>query len=63
MGRHTRKSEINRRRTRRQRLVKLRRRYASAKNENERSQVLEKLTRVSPAVSREQFLAPTAQKS
>jgi Family of unknown function (DUF6800) len=61
MGRHDRKSEINRRRARRLKLQKLRRRYAAAKNDTERSKLVDKLRLVSPAMSREFFTAAPAQ--
>jgi len=58
MGRHDRKSEIRRRRKRREKLAKLRRRYAAAKTEAERAKVFEKALRISPTITREEFLAP-----
>jgi len=60
MGRHARKSEINRRRARREKLVKLRRRYAAAKNDGERSKLVEKLRLVSSALTSEFFTAAPA---
>jgi hypothetical protein len=57
MGRHTRKSEINRRRTRRLKLAKLRRRYGAAKTDGERSKLVEKLQVVAPGLSKEWFQA------
>jgi hypothetical protein len=65
MGRHSRKSEINRRRARRLKLGKLRRRYAAAKTEGERSKVVDKLRLVAPSLSKEWFQpapAPAAKK-
>ena len=52
-----RKTEINRRRQRRQKLKKLRKRYAKARTEGERMNVLTKLQLVSPTASKEAFLA------
>lgn len=60
MGRHTRKSEINRRRQRRQKLGKLRRRYAAAKTDGERSKLVDRLRRVAPGLTREWFQAAPA---
>jgi len=58
MGRQERQREIRRRRTHRQRLAKLRKRYTAAKTDAERSQVLGKLARVAPSLSQDVFLAP-----
>lgn len=58
MGRHARKSEINRRRARRQKLLGLRQRYAAAKTESERAKVLERVRRLRPAPTQQDFLAP-----
>lgn len=52
-----RKTEINRRRQRRQKLKKLRKRYAKARTEGERTNVLTKLQLVSPTASKEAFIA------
>jgi hypothetical protein len=54
---------IRRRRHRREKLRKLRRRYLAASTPEEREQILEKVFRVAPTVTREQFLAslPPAQ--
>ncbi len=57
MGRHDRSSEIRRRRVRRRKLAQLRGRYAAAKTDAERSQVMAKVRRVAPTVTPERFLA------
>lgn len=57
MPRHTRKTEINRRQQRRKKLLKLRKRYAKARTEGERTNVLTKLKLVSPTASKEAFIA------
>jgi hypothetical protein len=57
MPRHSRATEINRRQQRRQKLKKLRQRYAKAKTEGERINVLNKLRLVSPTATKEAFLA------
>ncbi|MBI2466741.1 MAG: hypothetical protein HYV62_02810, partial [Candidatus Rokubacteria bacterium] len=45
-----RKTELHRRRVRRQKLAKLRRRYEAAESDAERAAVVQKLTRVAPWV-------------
>ena len=55
-----RNSEIHRRRVRKAKLAHLRARYAKAKNEGERSNILAKVKRVHPGLTREQVLAPAA---
>jgi hypothetical protein len=66
MGRHTRRSEINRRRQRRQKLGKLRGRYAAAKTDGERSKLADRLRRVAPGLTKDWFQAtapPATQKA
>ncbi len=48
MGRVERTREIARRRARRVQLKKLRTKYASAKNESEKADLVEKVRRISP---------------
>jgi hypothetical protein len=60
MPKGNRKSEIQRRQTRRRRLADLRKRYTAARTEGERKRVIDKLKRVSPWLTVEEFLAPTA---
>ncbi|QDU36474.1 hypothetical protein Mal4_07600 [Maioricimonas rarisocia] len=50
MGRIERSRELARRRTRRAKLKQLRAKYAAAKGEAEKTQILEKARRVSPFV-------------
>lgn len=50
MGRVERSREIARRRTRRAKLAKLRKKFAAAKNDNEKQQLQEKAARVSQFV-------------
>ena len=58
MSQATRRNELHARRMRRQRLRKLRERYAKAKTNAEKEQILQKFSRVAPRISTEQFLAP-----
>ena len=60
MGRHTRKSEIKRRRQRRQKLVKIRKRHAAAKSDGERTKQVDRLRRVSASLTADWFKAPAA---
>lgn len=53
-----RRNEIHARRGRRLHLKKLRARYARAKTSAEKEKILEKVMRVAPGVSTEQFVAP-----
>lgn len=50
-------TEINRRQQRRKKLKKLRAKYAKARTEGERTNVLTKLKLVSPTASKEAFIA------
>ncbi|MEW4527801.1 MAG: DUF6800 family protein [Maioricimonas sp. JB045] len=50
MGRIERSRELARRRTRKAKLKKLRAKFAAAKNETEKTEILEKARRVSPFV-------------
>jgi hypothetical protein len=54
----SRKNEIRRRRARKEKIALLRKRYASANSDLERNRVVEKLRRVSPTFSMEEFLKP-----
>ncbi|HKA32241.1 MAG TPA: DUF6800 family protein [Candidatus Binatia bacterium] len=58
MGRQVRRNELHARRVRRQRLQQLRERYAKAKTSAEKDKIMEKVSRVAPSLSSEQFLAP-----
>ena len=54
----SRKSEIRRRRARKQKVALLRKRYAAASSEGDRSRIVEKLRRLSPTFSLEEFVKP-----
>jgi hypothetical protein len=58
MGRQVRRNELHARRVRRARLKQLRERYAKAKTSAEKDKIMEKVSRVAPSLSSEQFLAP-----
>ena len=53
-----RRNELHARRVRRLHLKKLRTRYAKAKTSVEKEKILQKVMRVAPGVSTEQFVAP-----
>ena len=53
MGRVERGREIARRRTRRAKVKKLRARYAAAKNEGDKAEIVAKMRRLSPFVTLE----------
>ncbi|MCX8073747.1 MAG: hypothetical protein N3C12_15070 [Candidatus Binatia bacterium] len=57
MARQDRRWEIRRRRNRRKKLAKLRARFSAARTAAEREKILAKVQRVSPTVTREQFIA------
>ena len=52
----SRKSEIRRTRARKEKILLLRKRYAKASSETERSRILDKLKRSSPTFPVEEFL-------
>ena len=54
----SRKSEIRRRRARKEKVALLRKRYAAAKSEGDRARIVEKLRRLSPTFSMDEFLKP-----
>ncbi len=54
----SRKSEIARRRARKHKVALLRKRYASAASEAERTRIVEKLRRLSPTFRLEEFVKP-----
>ena len=58
MPRSTRRNELHARRVRRQQLKKLRVRFAKAKTSADKEKILEKVARVAPSISPEQFVAP-----
>jgi hypothetical protein len=51
----SRRSEIRRRRTRKEKIKKLRKRYSNAASEAERNSIFDKVRRVWPGVSREEL--------
>jgi hypothetical protein len=57
MARQDRNWEIHRRRVRRDKLAKLRRRYAKARTNDERNRVIAKLRKVAPTLAPDQFIA------
>jgi uncharacterized protein DUF6800 len=62
MSGFSRRPEIRRRRTRKEKIAKLRRRYAATKSEPDRKKILEKVRRVSPTLAAEDFLKPLERK-
>jgi hypothetical protein len=56
MPKHSRKSEISRRRARRQKVRKLRKRYTAARTDGERAHLLSKLGRVAPSLPVQRFI-------
>lgn len=54
----SRKSEIRRRRARKEKIALLRKRYAVPSSEGDRSRILEKLRRLSPTFSLDEFTKP-----
>jgi len=54
----SRKSEIRRRRARKEKIALLRKRYAAASSEGDRNRIIEKLHRLSPTFVMEEFLKP-----
>jgi len=54
----SRNSEIRRRRARKAKIALLRKRYATAASEGDRTRIVEKLRRLSPTFSMEEFLKP-----
>lgn len=51
-------SELAQRRTRRRKIVSLRKRYATARTDEERNRILAKMSRIHPLLSTEEFLRP-----
>ena len=58
MSRPSRRNEVNRKRARRERLRKLREHFAKAKTAGEKEKILQKVSRVAPCISPEEFVAP-----
>ncbi|HET7183916.1 MAG TPA: DUF6800 family protein [Terriglobales bacterium] len=58
MSAPSRRPEIRRRRTRKDKISSLRRRYAAAKSEADRNQIFARAKVLSPSITLEQFTAP-----
>ncbi|MGB9105855.1 MAG: DUF6800 family protein [Terriglobales bacterium] len=58
MSAPSRRPEIRRRRTRKERITVLRRRYATAKSDADRDHVFARVKQLSPSITLEQFTAP-----
>jgi hypothetical protein len=58
MSAPSRRPEIRRRRTRKDKIASLRRRYAAAKSDGDRNQVFARVKLLSPSITLEQFTAP-----
>ena len=58
MSAPSRRPEIRRRRTRKDKINTLRRRYAAAKSDADRSQIFARVRRLSPTITVEEFTAP-----
>jgi len=58
MGAFTKGWIIRKRRTRREKIDLLRKRYAAVRSEAERDAIIQKAQKVSPQITSEQFLAP-----
>jgi len=58
MSTPSRKSEIRRRRARKEKIALLRKRYAAASSEGDRNRIVEKLRRLSPTFKLEEFTGP-----
>jgi len=58
MSTPSRNSEIRRRRTRKEKIALLRKRYAAASSEGDRNRIVEKLRRLSPTFKLEEFTKP-----
>jgi hypothetical protein len=63
MGAFSRRPEIDRRRARKEKMLKLRRRYAVAKTEAERHAILDKVHKMSPGMTMAQFVEHKAAKA
>ena len=58
MGAFTKRWVIRKRRSRREKIDKLRKRYAAVSSDAERNAIIKKARRVSPQMSVEEFLSP-----
>ncbi len=58
MSAPSRRPEIRRRRTRKEKIVVLRRRYAAAKSDADRNQIFARVKVLSPAITLDEFTGP-----
>ncbi len=58
MSTPSRRSEITKRRTRRAKIALLRKHYEAAKTQDEKDRIMERIWKLSPAMTREEFEAP-----
>ncbi len=58
MSAPSRRPEIRRRRTRKDKIVALRRRYQTAKSDSDKDQIFARAKLLSPLLTREEFTAP-----
>jgi hypothetical protein len=63
MSAPSRRPEIRRRRTRKDKISSLRRRYAAAKSDADRDHVFARVKLLSPSITLEQFTAPLQSRS
>jgi hypothetical protein len=63
MSAPSRRPEIRRRRTRKDKISVLRRRYATAKSDADRDHVFARVKQLSPSITLEQFTAPLQSRS
>jgi hypothetical protein len=63
MSSPSRRPEIRRRRTRKDKISVLRRRYAAAKSDADREQIFARVKLLSPSIKLEQFTAPLQPRS
>jgi hypothetical protein len=63
MSAPSRRPEIRRRRTRKEKISVLRRRYATAKSDADREHVFARVKLLSPSITLEQFTAPLQSRS
>ena len=60
MSTPSRRSELRRRRARKEKITLLRKRYGAANSESERNHILEKVIKVAPTITPEQFTKSAA---
>ncbi len=62
MSTPSRRSELRRRRTRQDKIALLRKRFAAASSESDRNRILDKVKRVAPTITPDQFTQTAAAK-